>query len=196
MRSRPFRLIGYVDHPTSKTIQRVLDGDLDAFRLIVREHGLMLRSFLAGQLFHLDEVDDLAQEVFITALDKIDTFDTNRDLGNWLRGIARNKLYNHFRSVKRRSSAMKRFHEEVSEVIDPLFERAAKDDDRDAIEALMRCVEKLPERLKSVVRSGLEGLKADQLAEEMETTRGAVYNLHYRANQLLKECVSNELAKA
>lgn len=131
----------------------------------------------------------------MAALDKLDTFDVERDLGNWLRGIARHKLLNHFRSVKRRSSAMKRFHEEVRETIDPAMEMAADTEDRTSIEALLRCVEKLPERLRYVVRSGLEGQRADLLAEELETTRGAIYNLHYRANKLLRDCVKGELAK-
>ena len=33
-----------------------------------------------------------------------------------------------------------------------------------------------------------------ELAEELSTTVGAVYNLHYRANQLLRECLQKEFA--
>lgn len=175
------------------TIQSVLEGDSNAFRSIVKDQGLMVRSFLASQLFHLDEVDDLAQEVFLTALDKLDTFDVDKNFGAWLRGIARHKLYNHFRSVNRRSAAMKRFFEEVQEVLDPELEKSAASDSRISIEALLRCVEKLPDRLKHVVRSGLEGMHADKLADELDTTRGAIYNLHYRANKLLRSCVEAEL---
>ncbi len=52
-------------------VQRVLAGDRDAFRLIVREHSLMLRSYLGSQLHHASDVDDLAQEVFIVAYRKL-----------------------------------------------------------------------------------------------------------------------------
>lgn len=175
-------------------VQRVLNGDRDAYREIMRTHNLMLRSYLSGQLHRLDEVDDLAQEVFITALQKLDSFDTDRDFGIWLRGIARGKLSNHFRSIRRRGVAMEKFLLEVHETIDPQLEAKAKDDTRYAIEALLRCVERLPDKLKKVVRGGLKGRRAEQMATELETSRGAIYNLHYRANQLLRECVDKELA--
>ena len=51
------------------------------------------------------------------------------------------------------------------------------------------CIAQLPERLRRVVRAGLDGERPAELAEEMSTTVGAIYNLHYRANQLLRECL-------
>ena len=44
-------------------IDEVLAGHRDAFRHIVREHGLGVRGFIASQLYHLDDVDDLAHEL-------------------------------------------------------------------------------------------------------------------------------------
>jgi RNA polymerase sigma-70 factor (ECF subfamily) len=44
-----------------------------------------------------------------------------------------------------------------------------------------------------VVRGGLDGDKPDALAAELVTSVGAIYNLHYRANQTLRECVKKEL---
>ena len=58
---------------------------------------------------------------------------------------------------------------------------------------MLRCINRLPEKLRRVVRAGLEGDKPSALAEELVTTVGAVYNLHYRANQLLRTCVQKEL---
>jgi RNA polymerase sigma-70 factor (ECF subfamily) len=43
-----------------------------------------------------------------------------------------------------------------------------------------------------VVRGGLEGNRPAEMAVELSTTVGAVYNLHYRANQLLRECLQKE----
>jgi len=50
-------------------------------------------------------------------------------------------------------------------------------------------VRQLPEKLRRVVRAGLSGDKPAALAEELATSVGAIYNLHYRANQLLRKCV-------
>ena len=174
-------------------LDQVERGDRDAFRQIVRAFSLPLRSFIASQIHHLEDVDDLAQEVFITAYRNLGAFRKGDDFGAWLRGIARNKLSDHFRSSARRHKALERFREEVARAVGPDLERMAGDDDAPAIEALLRCVGRLPERLRKVVRAGLDGGKPAALAEELLTTVGAVYNLHYRANQMLRECLRKEM---
>jgi RNA polymerase sigma-70 factor (ECF subfamily) len=177
-------------------IDRALDGaargDLEAFRLVVRTYGLSLRSFLASQVYHMDDVDDLAQEVFLAALRGLPGFRRDEDFGAWLRGIARNKLLNHFRSAARRNDALLRFREEVLQAVEPELEADASESRADRIEALLRCISRLPDRLRQVVHAGLYGEKPAQLAAALETSVGAVYTLHYRANRLLRDCVTRE----
>ena len=93
-----------------------------------------------------------------------------------------------FRS-SRRSQALQRFRDEVTELIRDDLECAAASDRADLIEQLLRCIAKLPERLRRVVRAGLDGDKPAEIAKELSTTVGVVYNLHCRANQLLRECL-------
>ena len=175
-------------------LKEIAKGKRDAFRLIVKAYGLPLRSYLAAQLYHVDVVDDLAQEVFIAAYRNLKSFRRGEDFAAWLRGIARNKLYNYYRSTSRRGNAMEKFRVEVVEVVEGDLEHSVSDDRRESVEALLRCIGKLPERMRHVVHAGLNGEKPATLADEMETSVGAIYNLHYRANQLLRECVTKELA--
>jgi RNA polymerase sigma-70 factor (ECF subfamily) len=170
-------------------LDEVERGQTDAFGRVVREYALPLRSYLASQVHHLDDVDDLAQEVFLAALENLSKFRRGDDFGAWLRGIARNKLLMYFRSTARRTQAMQRFCEEVARVIEADLERASAADRSDLIERLLRCIAQLPDRLRRVVRAGLNGNKAAELAAELGTTPGVIYNLHYRANQLLRECL-------
>jgi RNA polymerase sigma-70 factor (ECF subfamily) len=182
------------DSPELKrAIEQVLAGNRDAFLHVVREHSLMLRSYLGSQLHHADEMDDIAQEVFIKAFRNLDQFDTGQNFRAWLRGIARNELLMHFRKVGRRKAHEAKFREEVVEVIRHDLEKRFQCQSNDAIESLLRCIGRLPARLRQVVRSGLEGIKAESLAVELSTTVGAVYNLHYRANAILRKCVRKEL---
>lgn len=174
-------------------IERVLAGDRDAFRLIVREHSLMLRSYLGSQLHHSDVVDDLAQEVFIVAFRKLDQFDLDGDFRAWLRGIARKKLLHYFRTVGRGNVAAARFRQEVIGSIEQDLDMSIASKTNAAIEALLRCVAQLPHRMRHVVRAGLDGTKAASLAEELSTSVGAIYNIHYRANILLRDCVKAEI---
>ena len=180
-----------MDEPSeiAAALDEVARGNTDAFGRVVRAYGLPLRSYLASQVHHLDDVDDLAQEVFLAALKGLAGYRRGDDFGAWLRGIARNKLLNYFRSTSRRHQALERFRAEVARVVEDDLDRAAAADRAEAIERLLRCIAQLPERLRRVVRAGLDGERPAELAEEMSTTVGAIYNLHYRANQLLRECL-------
>ena len=174
-------------------LDEVARGRTEAFGRVVREYALPLRSYLASQVHHLADVDDLAQEVFLAALESLSTFRRGDDFGAWLRGIARNKLLVYFRTQSRRSQALKRFRDEVTVLIEGDIEREAASDRAETIERLLRCIAQLPERLRRVVRAGLDGDRPAELAKALATTVGVIYNLHYRANQLLRECLRKEV---
>src|SRR5438874_4127631 len=99
-------------------------GRTDAFGSVVRAYALPLRSYLASQVHHLDDVDDLSQEVFLAALKSLSTFRRGDDFGAWLRGIARNKLLVYFRAQSRRSRALQRFRDDVTTRIESDLEHA------------------------------------------------------------------------
>src|SRR5436305_2281938 len=99
-------------------LDEVALGRTEAFGQLVREYALPLRSYLASQVHHLDDVDDLAQEVFLAALESLPKFRRGDDFGAWLRGIARNKLLVYYRSTARRTAAMQRFIGEVGRLIE------------------------------------------------------------------------------
>ena len=182
------------DRPNVEAVlDEVARGRTEAFGRIVREYALPLRSYLASQVHHLDDVDDLAQEVFLAALRSLSTFRRGDDFGAWLRGIARNKVKIYFRSQSRRNQALRRFRDEVAAVIEDDLERTAADQ-AELVERLLHCVSQLPERLRRVVRAGLDGDRPAELAKALSTTIGVIYNLHYRANQLLRECVQKEIS--
>jgi RNA polymerase sigma-70 factor (ECF subfamily) len=169
-------------------------GRPEAFEKIVREHDVPLRGYLAKHAYHSEDVDDLAQEVFLAALGSLSSFRRGDDFGAWLRGIAHNKLLVYFRSKARHQQALLRFRDEVVAMIGDDFERGASGDRAEAIERLLQCIEKLPKRLQRVVKAGLDGDKPSQLAAEFSTSIGVIYNLHYRAHQLLRECLRKETA--
>src|SRR5262249_26429571 len=176
-------------------LDEVLRGRTEAFGQIVRQYALPLRSFLSTQVYYIDDVDDLAQEEFLAALESLPSFHRGTDFGAWLRGIARNKLLLYFRSQSRRHEALQHFRDEVSQLIDHDLEHAVATYRAETIERLLRCIAKLPERLRRVVRAGLDGDRPAEVARALATTVGVVYNLHYRANQLLRACLQKELGR-
>jgi RNA polymerase sigma-70 factor (ECF subfamily) len=176
-----------------ETIEAALRANPDAFLALVRAYGSMLRAFLGSQMFHLDDVDDVAQETFIAAYRSLNKFRPGEEFGAWLRGIARNKLLRYFEQTSRHSARLERFRREAATLMESELEDAAGATRSEQLQAMLTCIGKLPDRMRHVVRSLLDGAKSAVLAEELGTSTGAVYQLQYRALGILRECITKEV---
>lgn len=170
-------------------IRAVLAGKAPEFSRLVREFGLPVRSFIHARVRNTADAEDLAQETFIAAFRGLAKFDTAQSFEAWLIGIARHRVLGHFRSIGRRQKANERFREECLVRIQAELSEIEGETGRDPLKCLMDCVEKLPERMRQVIRSRLRGEDGTTAAELLNTTRGAVYMLQLRANDHLRECM-------
>src|SRR6266478_3396862 len=76
-------------------------ADVEAFTALVREHQAGLRAFIRALGVEADWVDDMAQEVFLIAYRKQAQFESGKEFGRWLRGIARRLAANERRKEAR-----------------------------------------------------------------------------------------------
>ncbi|MEO2018879.1 MAG: sigma-70 family RNA polymerase sigma factor [Fuerstiella sp.] len=170
-------------------ITAVLRGETDRFRLLVREYGLLVRAYLSARLYHLDDVDDLAQEVFLIAFAKLESFESGKSFRDWLIGIAKYQLNNYWRKNSRRANAMELFREEVAAAIEPELESVHTELKTSQIECLLDCIRQLHERARRIVRAGLDGLRAETLASELGMSPNALYQARFRAHEALRKCM-------
>jgi RNA polymerase sigma-70 factor (ECF subfamily) len=174
--------------PIDSVIAAILRGETDKFRLILREYGLIVRGYLGARLHHQEDVEDLAQEVFLIAYEKLADYEPGNFAG-WLIGIARNQLRNHWRHGARRADALERFRVEIGGVIDPELDEAARRFSPAEIDRLLHCISLLPDRLRRIVRAGLDGTRAAALAEELGMNANAIYQARFRAHSALRKCL-------
>jgi RNA polymerase sigma-70 factor, ECF subfamily len=169
-------------------IAAILRGETDLFRLLVREYGLFVRGYLAARLHHLEDVDDVAQEVFLVAFDRLKTCEPAR-FRYWLIGIAKNELRQHWRKQGRRAAAMERFREEVALAVEAEVDASFHLLRAESIERLLDCISRLPDRVRRIVRAGLDGGRADELANELGINRNAIYQARFRGFAALRKCM-------
>ncbi len=172
-----------------QVIQEVLSGKQPEFSRLVREFGLPVRSFIHARVQNVADAEDLAQETFIAAFRGLSKFDTSQSFEAWLIGIARHRVLGHFRSSGRRHKATQRFREECLVRIEADLAKVEEQTGREPLKRLMDCVEKLPERMRMVIRARLRNEDGSTTAELLNTTRGAIYMLQLRANGHLRECM-------
>lgn len=86
------------------TIRHILDGDTDAYRVLVDRYGNRLYGFCRGRLGDEHDAEDAVQDVFIRAYRSLKTFDPARSFASWLFAIAANRVKSRY---ARRESAGK-----------------------------------------------------------------------------------------
>ena len=165
------------------------------FTQLVAQQHQQLRSFVRTLGVDPDWVDDLAQEVFLVAWRESDSFDSQRDIGKWLRGIARNLVRNELRKDQRRKRIL---HEGLSELIVRSLEgeTEAADWDQCLMSVLRDCVEQLAPKSRQIVagRYG-DGWKAPDLADHLGMTAAAVRQALMRIREQLRHCIELRMAE-
>ncbi len=78
-------------------IRRCQEGDGEAFRPLVEHHQRRVFSVVFHIVRRADQVEDLAQEVFIKAFTAIRNFDFRSSFASWLSRIAVNHCYDYLR---------------------------------------------------------------------------------------------------
>lgn len=173
------------------------DDDRELFIEQVREHHAGLRGFVRSLGVAPMWVDDVAQEAFIVAYNRLEEFDKNRDFGAWLRGIARNLVINERRKDARRKRILS---DNLTDVL--LASSSASDQEDEEIgdnglaklNALRECVGNLPEKSLGMLRAKYENeSSAQDIAEEFEMKPPAVRKALERARTALKKCMDERL---
>ena len=171
-------------------LKKVLAGDRDAYRTIVKEYGSVVRACLAGHLSSVDIVEDLAQETFIAAYEHLGEFDLEEDFGPWIKGIARNKMLMHLRRTYQHGEALEKLKAKAAEKVFEDVARLQSSDDGRAVDALRRCFDKLPQRLMGVLRARyFERESVTAIAGRHRTTVSAISSLLFRGRKELQSCM-------
>ncbi len=172
-------------------------GDAAAFSRLVFVHQGRVRAYIGGSIWRSDVVDDLAQEVFLSAFRSLDTFKGDAPLGVWLLGIARNKLLMHLRTEGRRHNRETGF---LDAVLAPWRTRRAEADETDLaqreleIAALQSCLEGLPAHSAAIVLDHyFKARSIVDISKELGKREGSVRMTLLRVRQALRDCVRQRL---
>lgn len=172
------------------TIDRVLAGDREAYRLIVEEYGPCIRACLAAHCDDSDVVDDLAQETFISAYECLGELVRGADLKPWLKGIARNKLLMHFRRTCQEHEALPELRARVVQRAAEEVWRQTRGDGPELIEALKRCLKKLPGDLLGMVEARyFKEEKVQAIGARCGKSPNAVSSMLHRGRKMLETCL-------
>lgn len=163
------------------------------FTDLVLEHQARLRVFIRMLGASPDAVDDLAQDAFVVAYDRLETLRDRGEAGPWLRAIARNLVRNELRKSSRRRRIVNAQLTEAMLLESTEREEAPWEDDW--LTALRRCREQLPGHGRQLIDGRYaEGRDASQLATDTGKTATAVRQSLTRLRKVLRDCIEARLA--
>ncbi|MDE2701006.1 MAG: sigma-70 family RNA polymerase sigma factor [Gemmatimonadetes bacterium] len=173
-------------------VARVLEGNTEAFSLLVQRHHERVYNAVYSLIGDLDEADDLAQEAFLKAFRALNRFRGQSLFSTWLHRIAVNCCLDHLKSRHRRSFVSLDEHRETWDApriwagqpqnADMRVER------RELQEILERALDDLSEeyRVTFVLRE-IEGLTYEEIAELLKCSIGTVKSRLFRGRTKLRE---------
>ena len=154
-------------------------GDSQAFERLYRRHAARIHSLMRRMVGPEGDAEELTQDAFVRAWERLGTFRGEAAFGTWLHRLAVNLALNWRKSAAR---ARHRFDEEAStELMPGRQEAGAERMDLD------QAIGRLPPGARQVfVLHDVEGFRHEEIAELMGVTEGTSKAQLHRARMLLR----------
>ena len=162
-------------------VARCREGDLDAFETIYRRHSPSLYNLAFRMVGDRAEAEDLLQEIFLQAHNKLSSFEGRAAFGTWLYRLAVNRCLDHLRSAaSQRQSLTKSFEESPEPATLPETTWHRLD--------LERAILQLPHSYRSAfLLYDVEGLGHREVADILGVAEGTSKSLVHKARLKLRE---------
>ena len=181
-----------------RLVELSLDGDEDAFGVLVRRYQRRLTAFLSQLVGDMELARELSQEAFVRAWSALERFNPKYRFSTWLFRIAHNLGIDQLRRRRLLTTPLYRTDSEGDEVEvvvpdldkDPLGHlenRALASELREVIDGLR------PEYRELVLLRHFGGLSYQEIADFTEMPLGTGKNKLFRAHSVLRKALTDFL---
>jgi RNA polymerase sigma factor (sigma-70 family) len=176
-------------------ISKVLSGDTQAFRLLIKQHERLVAHMVSRLVKQQEDREELCQDVFLKVYEKLAEFNFQSRLSTWIATIAYRYAINHMR---KRKMLLNDIPEEENFtayfVEDANPESILEEQDMDGF--VMTLVDQLPPQYKTVLTLyHLENMTYPEIGDITGMPEGTVKSYLFRARNLLKEKVKTYIGK-
>jgi RNA polymerase sigma-70 factor (ECF subfamily) len=174
-------------------VRRAQNGEKEAFEVLVRKHQGRVFAVAGGILRNREDVEDIAQQVFLKAYFSLKRFDQRSAFSTWLYKITVNECWDLLRKKKVRPLV---FESELSEEQAHAYQSTEQSteyagdvsDQLETRQLLERWLDCLEERDRSMlVLKEVQGFTVEEIAEIMGINGNTVKVRLFRARQKIAE---------
>lgn len=165
-------------------VQRAQAGETPAFERLYERHVHRIYALCLRMVTDRQRAEELTQDVFVRAWEKIPTFEFRSQFGTWLHRLGVNVILGDIRAAGRR-------HQRVGTVEDLSdFESEVKEAMPETRMDLERAIAALPEGAKEIlILHDIEGYRYREIAELAGIAEGTVKSQLSRARRLVREAL-------
>jgi RNA polymerase sigma-70 factor (ECF subfamily) len=173
------------DDADAHILRLIAEGDEQAFEQLVHKYQQAVFNTIYRYTGKQDDVQDLAQEIFIKVWRNARKFKGKSKFSTWLYRIVVNHCINYRRKNKRKHVSLDELTEQgktpESLKVEPDWEQRRK------VELVRKAVDELPERQRmALVLAQFEEKSYKEIAEIMKVSLSSVESLIFRARSALK----------
>lgn len=161
-------------HTDEELVERVQKGDAEAFGPLVERYEAKLLRYGRKFLSRSEDIEDIVQDVFLSAYQNIQGFDTRQRFSPWIYRIAHNAFVNEFRKNKRTPVVFMDFDTLISH---PVYEDPKKMELEQAEikQMIDRSLGSIPDKYREVlILYYIEDLSYKEIADVLQVPTGTV----------------------
>ena len=182
-----------------------MDGDIQAFQQLFLDFQPQLKSYLYRLLADRNDTDDLTQDTFVKAFDKIKMFKGTSSLKTWVFQIATNLAYDHLRKFRRwrpnaqdQAKALAQSDRAVSDTFFRIHQHSPYGayDVREHIDFCFTCIGKtlLIEQQVAIILKDIYQFSRQEIAQIIGKTEGVVKHLLFEGRKAMTNIFDNRCA--
>ncbi len=161
-----------------ENIRKILDGNADAYSELVERYHVGLIIYCEQIVKDRDVAEDIAQEAFIKAYEKLGAFDQSKRFSTWLYKIASNKCLDYLRQSRK---IMRDVDPDTLSYEPATVDEMTKQQVRDAVSALTP-----PEYRRVIEAYYWEGRSYQEIADELGQPVNTIRTWIRRSKQKLQ----------
>ncbi|MEX1010668.1 MAG: RNA polymerase sigma factor [Balneolaceae bacterium] len=175
-------------------VKCVLEGEREAYRTLVDRYSPMVFHVVYSFERDPDEADELSQQIFVKAYEKLELFEYRSRFSSWLYSLAMNHCRDYTRSTHYRN---RRFSDLSPEAEEKLLGESEETpyselETREQIELLNGALGKLKsEYAEPFLLKYRDGMRYEAISERLGVGVGALKVRVHRAKKELKEIIQN-----
>ncbi len=161
---------------------------------LYNEYGSMVYSLALSYLKNIEDAEEVTQDVFVKANDKIQEFKRQSSFKTWVYRITINSCLDHIKAKNRAKRTFQKNDKELKDDMSQTFYHPGLQlENKELGQILLQEIGKLPENQRTAfILSKEEGLDLGAIAVIMERSTSSVESLIFRAKQKLKEKISEK----